>query len=143
LETRLPILFSEGVVKGRIDLQKFVALSATNPARLFGLHPKKGTIAVGADADIAIWNPERKVTIRNAALHHQVDYTVYEGVEVTGWPEITLSRGKVICREGEIIANPGHGRFLPRSPYDYIAPLGRLLTGFDPVARVVVPSERR
>ncbi len=93
LETRLPILFSEGVVKGRIDLQTFVALSATNPARLFGLHPRKGTIAIGADADIAIWDPERKVRIRNADLHHQVDYTVYEDVEVTGWP-VRIERPK-------------------------------------------------
>jgi len=107
LETRLPILFSEGVVKGRIDLQTFVALSATNPARLFGLHPRKGTIAIGADADIAIWDPERKVRIRNADLHHQVDYTVYEDVEVTGWPEITLSRGEVVCWNGEIVGKPG------------------------------------
>jgi dihydropyrimidinase len=139
LETRLPILFSEGVVKGRIDLQKFVALSATNPARLFGL-PKKGTIAVGADADVAIWNPARKVTIRNADLHHQVDYTVYEGLEITGWPEITLSRGNVICRDGKITAKPGHGRFQPRHPYDYIAPLGRFVTAFDPVSRTPLSS---
>lgn len=134
LETRLPILFSEGVVKGRIDLQTFVALSATNPARLFGLHPRKGTIAIGADADIAIWDPERKVRIRNADLHHQVDYTVYEDVEVTGWPEITLSRGEVVCWNGEIVGKPGFGRFLARDPYSQIEPLGRFVTPFDPVS---------
>lgn len=134
LETRLPILFSEGVVKGRIDLQTFVALSATNPARLFGLHPRKGTIAIGADADIAIWDPERKVRIRNADLHHQVDYTVYEDVEVTGWPEITLSRGEVVCWNGEIVGKPGFGRFLARGPYGKIEPLGRFVTPFDPVS---------
>lgn len=138
LETRLPILFSEGVSKGRIDLQTFVALSATNPARLFGLHPRKGTIAVGADADIAIWDPERKVTIRNAVLHHNVDYTTYEGLEVTGWPEITLSRGEVICWNGEIIASPGRGRFLHRDPYDMIAPNGRFVTPFDPVSGRII-----
>lgn len=138
LETRLPILFSEGVVRGRIDLRTFVALSATNPARLFGLSPRKGTIAVGADADVAVWNPERKVTIRNADLHHQVDYTVYEGVEVTGWPELTLSRGKVVCRNGSIEGREGHGRFLARAPYDHIAPAGRFVTGFDPVSGIPV-----
>lgn len=138
LETRLPILFSEGVSKGRIDLQTFVALSATNPARLFGLHPRKGTIAVGADADIAIWNPERKVTIRNANLHHNVDYTTYESLQVKGWPEITLSRGEVVCWNGEIIASPGRGRFLSRAPYDMIAPNGRFVTPFDPVSGQIV-----
>lgn len=138
LETRLPILFSEGVVRGRIDLRTFVALSATNPARLFGLSPRKGTIAVGADADVAVWNPERKVTIRNADLHHQVDYTVYEGVEVTGWPELTLSRGKVVCRNGSIEGREGHGRFLARAPYDHIAPAGRFVTGSDPVSGIPV-----
>ncbi|MDW6023182.1 dihydropyrimidinase [Mesorhizobium sp. BAC0120] len=134
LETRLPILFSEGVSSGRIDLPNFVALSATNPARLFGLHPRKGAIAVGADADIAIWNPDRKVKIRNANLHHQVDYTVYEDVEVTGWPEITLSRGEIVCWEGEIVGHPGRGRFVPRAPYEHIAPTGRFVTPFDPVS---------
>lgn len=133
LETRLPILFSEGVVKGRIDLQRFVALTATNPARLFGLHPRKGTIAVGADADIAIWDPARTVTIRNADLHHQVDYTPYEGVEVTGWPETTLSRGEVVWQGARIVGRPGHGRFMPRPEYDEIKPNGRFPTPFDPL----------
>jgi dihydropyrimidinase len=133
LATRLPILFSEGVVKGRIDLNTFVALTATNPAKLFGLHPKKGTIAVGADADIAIWDPERKGTIRNDMLHHDVDYTVYEGVEVTGWPAMTLSRGEVVYDDGAVVGKPGHGRFLARGPYDAIKPRGKHVTPFDPV----------
>lgn len=140
LETRLPLLFSEGVSKGRIELQTFVALSATNPARLFGLHPRKGSIAVGADADIAIWDPARKVTIRNDLLHHQVDYTVYEGIEVTGWPETVLSRGEVVCDGGEVTGKPGHGQFLPRAPYDEIRPLGRFVTPFDPVTGAVAPA---
>jgi dihydropyrimidinase len=138
LATRLPILFSEGVKKGRIDLQTFVALTSTNPARLFGIHPQKGTIAVGADADVAIWNPDRKVTIRNDILHHQVDYTVYEGLEVTGWPEITLSRGEVVCENGEIKGRAGHGQFLARGPYEEIKPLGRFVTPFDPVSGTIV-----
>lgn len=113
VETRLALLFSEGVGQGRISLNQFVALTATNPARLYGLYPRKGTIAVGADADIAIWNPEREVTIRNTLLHHNVDYTPYEGRTVTGWPEFVLSRGEVIVRHGELTARRGRGEFLP------------------------------
>jgi dihydropyrimidinase len=112
LETRLPILFSEGVQKGRIELTRFVALTAANPARMYGLYPKKGTIAVGADADIAIWDESREVTIANADLHHNVDYTPYEGMQVKGWPVLTLSRGEVVCEEGKPVGRPGRGQFL-------------------------------
>jgi len=113
IETRLPILFSEGVVKGRIDLPRFVALTATNPAKMYGLHPRKGSLAVGADADVVIWDPERRVTIRNEALHHDVDYTPYEGLEITGWPETVLSRGEVVVDRGRFAATAGRGQFLP------------------------------
>jgi dihydropyrimidinase len=112
LETRLPLLFSEGVVKGRIDLPRFVALTATNNAKLYGLHPRKGTIAIGADADIAIWDPEKRVTIRNDDLHHNVDYTPYEGLEIQGWPETVMSRGEIIVEGGALKGRPGRGRFL-------------------------------
>ncbi|MDD9746154.1 MULTISPECIES: dihydropyrimidinase [Marinovum] len=112
VETRLPLLFSEGVGKGRISLNQFVALTATNPARLYGLYPRKGTIAVGADADIAIWDAEREVTIRNELLHHNVDYTPYEGRTITGWPEIVLSRGKTVVRGERLYAESGRGQFL-------------------------------
>jgi dihydropyrimidinase len=114
LETRSALLFSEGVMTGRLDLNRFVALNSTNAARLYGLHPQKGTIAVGADADIAIWDPERKVTITNDMLHHNVDYTPYEGRTLTGWPVTVLSRGQVICHEGELLGKPGQGQFLKR-----------------------------
>ena len=113
VETRLPILFSEGVKKGRISLQRFVELSATNPAKMYGLYPRKGTLAIGADADIVIFDPERKVTITNSLLHHNVDYTPYEGLDVIGWPETVLSRGAVLVEKGEFIAPQGHGQFLP------------------------------
>ena len=113
IETRLPLLFSEGVGKGRITLNQFVALGATNAAKIYGLHPRKGTIAVGADADIAIWDTEREVTIRNEMLHHNTDYTVYEGMTVRGWPAMTLSRGEAVWRDGEMRGKPGRGRFLP------------------------------
>jgi dihydropyrimidinase len=112
LETRMPILFSEGVVKGRIDLSRFVALTSSNNAKLYGLHPRKGTIAVGADADIALWDPEKRVTIRNEDLHHNVDYTPYEGMKIQGWPMTVMSRGVVVVEDGELKASPGHGRFL-------------------------------
>ncbi|MGY3437401.1 MULTISPECIES: dihydropyrimidinase [unclassified Marinovum] len=112
VETRLPLLFSEGVGQGRISLNQFVALTATNPARLYGLYPRKGTIAVGADADITIWDPAREVTITNADLHHNVDYTPYEGRRVTGWPEIVLSRGETVVRDGVLTAPKGRGQFL-------------------------------
>jgi dihydropyrimidinase len=112
LETRLPILFSEGVVKGRIDLPRFVALTATNNAKLYGLHPRKGTIAVGADADLAIWDLEKRVTITNDILHHNVDYTPFEGLEVQGWPETMISRGDIIIESNELKTQPGRGQFL-------------------------------
>ena len=100
VETRLPILFSEGVGKGRISLNDFVALTATNHAKTYGLYPKKGTIAVGSDADIAIWDPQRKCTIAQKDLHHGSDYTPYEGIEITGWPVATMVRGKFVVRDG-------------------------------------------
>lgn len=104
IETRLPILFSEGVVKGRIDLPRFVALTATNHAKAYGMYPRKGTIAIGADADIAIWNPDIRRTIRHADLHDAADYTPYEGLEVTGWPETVLLRGTPVVEAGQLVA---------------------------------------
>ncbi|MFQ5783254.1 MAG: dihydropyrimidinase [Alphaproteobacteria bacterium] len=116
IEARLPLLFSEGVGKGRIDLNAFVALSATNAAKIYGLYPRKGTIAVGSDADIAIWDPARRVTIGHEMLHDNLDYTPYEGRTVTGWPTITIARGEVVWRDGEVLGAPGRGRFLRCDP---------------------------
>jgi dihydropyrimidinase len=138
LETRMPIVFSKGVVEGRIDLQQFVAITSTNAAKLFGLHPKKGTIAVGADADIVIWDAERKVTITQDILHHDVDYTPYEGMDVVGWPAVTLSRGKVVWNEGEVTCEPGWGKFIARDPYDYIKPRGVFPVPFNPASGEVL-----
>ncbi|MDF1720554.1 MAG: dihydropyrimidinase [Minwuia sp.] len=112
LETRLPLLFN-GIAEGRIDLATFVRVTATRPAQIYGLSPRKGSIAIGSDADIAIWDPHRKVTIANANLHHAVDYTPYEGIEVTGWPVTTLVRGQVVSHDGETLQSPGYGTFLP------------------------------
>jgi dihydropyrimidinase len=94
-------------------LQQFVALTSANPAKMYGLYPRKGTIAVGSDADLVIWNHKKKVVIRNADLHHNVDYTPYEGMEITGWPETTFVRGQLVQHAGVMKAAPGSGQFLP------------------------------
>jgi dihydropyrimidinase len=114
VETRLPILFSEGVKKGRIDLNTFVALTATNHAKLYGLYPAKGTIAVGSDADIAIWDPDRRTTLSQSNQHGGADYTPYEGLQVTGWPVTTMVRGRVIVRDGRLQGGLSHGKHIPR-----------------------------
>ena len=131
LAARLAIIFSEGVSKGRIDVNRFVALTATDPAKLFGLYPAKGSIAIGGDADLVLWDPTKKVTLTNALMQHAIDYTPYEGLEVTGWPVATVARGRVVMRDGVVQAEPGTGRFLARGPYDLIRPRGVLPDGFD------------
>jgi len=114
VETRLPILFSEGVMKGRISLQRFAALTATNHARLYGLFPRKGSIAVGGDADLTLWDPAAHRTIRQAELHHGADYTPWEGFEVTGWPVATFLRGTLVMRDGDVVSAAPRGAFLAR-----------------------------
>jgi dihydropyrimidinase len=111
---RLPILFSEGVAKGRIDLNRFVALTSTNHAKTYGLYPRKGTIAIGSDADIVIWDPERTLAITHDLLNDGSDYTPYEGLQVTGWPVLTMVRGRTVMREGELVGTKGHGEYLTR-----------------------------
>ena len=131
LAARLPILFSEGVAKGRIDVNRFVALTATNPAKLFGLYPRKGSIGPGFDADLVLWDPAKQVTLTNAVMQHAIDYTPYEGLAVTGWPVATVRRGMVVMRDGRVEAEPGSGQFLARGPYDLIRPRGVVPYGFD------------
>ncbi|MBV6274088.1 dihydropyrimidinase [Alcaligenaceae bacterium CGII-47] len=113
LETRLPLLFSGGVVGGRINIHQFVALTSTQPAKLYGLYPRKGSIMVGADADLVLWDPAREVTIRNERLHHNVDYTPYEGTTVRGWPMMTFSRGRLISKDFGFVGTEGAGEFMP------------------------------
>ncbi len=120
IETRLPILFSEGVMKKRIDLPHFVRITATNHAKAYGLYPRKGSIAIGADADIAIWDPTITRTIRHADLHDNNDYTPYEGIAVTGWPVTTMVRGTVIVRDGVLAAQKGVGSFLKRGKSAFV-----------------------
>lgn len=111
IETRMPLLYSEGVLGGRISLEKFVELTATGPAKAYGLHPRKGSIAIGADADLVVWD-ERETTLTNAMLHHAVDYTPYEGMKLKAWPGMTLSRGEVVWDGKNFTAAKGRGRFL-------------------------------
>jgi dihydropyrimidinase len=125
IEIRLPLLFSEGVQKGRITLQQFVALTATNHARLYGLYPRKGTIAVGSDADFAIWDADKDITVHWKDLHDNVGYTPYEGREIKGWPITVVSRGRVIVEDGKLHAARGSGKFLPCASPDSSKPLGR------------------
>src|SRR5207253_5132970 len=124
IELRLPLLFSEGVGQGRLDLNAFVALTATNHAKLYGLYPKKGTIAVGSDADIAIWDPERETTVTAGILHDNVGYTPYEGRRLRGWPVTVLSRGRIVVENGTLAAARGSGTFLPCALSEAARPLG-------------------
>lgn len=132
LELRLPLLFSEGVKKGRITLNEFVALTATNAAKLYGLFPRKGTIAVGADADFAIWDPNRELTVTYDMLHDAVGYTPYEGRTITGWPEVVVSRGRIVVENGSLHAEKGSGVFLECEKPDSARPLERLEPEIDP-----------
>ncbi len=132
IELRLPLLFSEGVGKGRIDIHRFVALTATNPAKIYGLHPRKGTIAVGTDADVAIWDPDRETTVRWENLHDDVGYTPYEGLRIKGWPVTVLNRGRTVVEDGELQVERGSGQFLPRALSEAARPLGRLAPETDP-----------
>ena len=124
IELRLPLLFSEGVGRGRLDLNTFVALTATNHAKVYGLYPKKGTIAVGSDADIAVWDPERETEITAGMLHDNVGYTPYEGRRLRGWPMTVLSRGRFVIKDGELVARRGSGQFLPCGLSEAAKPLG-------------------
>jgi dihydropyrimidinase len=114
LETRLPLLFEYGVKAGRISLPQFVALTAAVPARTYGLHPRKGGLMPGADADIVLWDPDLPTRIRHDMLHDACDYTPYEGLDVSAWPVVTLSRGEKVWDRGWTSAAYGRGREIPR-----------------------------
>jgi dihydropyrimidinase len=106
-----------GVRTGRISLNRMVELLSTNPAKLFGLYPRKGTIAVGSDADIVVFDPDKRHTISASTHHSKSDYSLYEGTEVTGAPEIVLLRGNVLVENDQLVAEPGIGRFVPRAKF--------------------------
>jgi dihydropyrimidinase len=115
IETRVPLVYHFGVNQGRLSLNQFVNVTSAAAARLFGLYPRKGTIAPGADADLVLFDPDREVTISAETLHQNCDYTPYEGMRVKGWPQAVLSRGEVIVRDGEFLGSKGRGRYLRRA----------------------------
>jgi len=115
LQDQMPLLYSEGVRKGRISLERMVAVTATNPAKLFGLYPRKGVIAVGANADVAIWDPELTRTRRDEDILSNGRFSIFSGWEITGWPVVTIRRGQVVYENGKIVAAPGSGRLAPRT----------------------------
>jgi len=117
LEDRMPVLWTRGVGAGRLTMNEFVAVTSTNIARILNLYPRKGAIAVGADADIVVWDPKATKTISAATQHSAIDYNVFEGIAVEGLPRTTLSRGEVACHDGKVSAEPGRGRFVPRQPF--------------------------
>jgi dihydropyrimidinase len=117
LENRLQMIHEFGVRASRISLNRMVELLSTNPAKLFGLYPRKGTIAVGSDADIVVFDPEKTVTISASTHHSKSDYNLFEGTEVTGVPEVVLLRGQVLVEDGELVASPGVGQFVRRAKF--------------------------
>jgi dihydropyrimidinase len=117
VEHRMSLIYSGGVAGGRFSVNRFVELTSTTPAKLFGLYPRKGTIAVGSDADLVIFDPNRKHTISATNHHMHVDYSMFEGIQVTGMPSIVLSRGRVVVENNKFLGRAGAGEFVKRSTY--------------------------
>jgi dihydropyrimidinase len=114
LDTMLPLLYTEGVMTGRLSPERFVALTSTNAARLFGMYPRKGTIAVGSDADIVIWETRERRVVRDADLFSRAAHSVYAGRELRAWPQATLRRGELVFENGKVLGQPGSGRAIGR-----------------------------
>ncbi|MEZ5853432.1 MAG: dihydropyrimidinase [Hyphomicrobiaceae bacterium] len=131
LELRLPLLFDAMVSKGRYSVNRFVEWTSTAPARMYGLSPRKGSICVGADADICIWDPKRRTTITDATTHDNTGYTPYAGRTLEGWPTTVVRRGEIIADDGKLKASAGSGQFLPRQAGEAAVPTGRLSPEFD------------
>ncbi|MCP3990983.1 MAG: amidohydrolase family protein [Actinomycetia bacterium] len=122
LEVLMPVLWSEGVAKGRLSVARFVEVTSTRAARLFGLYPRKGTISPGADADLVVWDPTATRVVDGATMYSNAGFTLYDGWEVTGWPELTISRGEIVARLAPdstpvVEADPGRGRLAPRKRF--------------------------
>ena len=132
IEMRLPLLFSEGFVKGRITLNHFVALAATNVSKIYGLDHCKGSITEGRDADIAIWDPDVTRVVKAEDMHDNMEYTPYEGMEISGWPTTVIQRGEVIVEGNELKAIRGAGEFVPRKTAEITGMPGRLAPELDP-----------
>jgi dihydropyrimidinase len=114
IETRIPLMFSEGVMQYKISLNRFVEINCTNPAKVMGLYPQKGVLKEGSDADIVIIDPDKEVVLTNDLLHQNIDYTPYDGFKLEGYPVLTMSRGKVIVKDNEFIGEKGSGKFIKR-----------------------------
>jgi len=128
IETQTRLLFSEGVHKNRISAERFVEVMSTNPARLQGLYPRKGTVAQGSDADLLVLDPSRSATIRYPELHHRCGYDPTDGLSYVGWPVMTIARGEIVARDAQPVAQPGRGQVLRRARFDpAVAPRARLL----------------
>ncbi len=132
IELRMPLLFDAMVSRGGMDLCRFVELAATAPARIYNLHPRKGAIAVGSDADLLLWDADREVRIEQGPRYDRAGYTPYAGRTVRGWPVLVIRRGVVIVEEDRLLAQPGSGRFLPRDGGEAAKPTGRLAPELDP-----------
>jgi dihydropyrimidinase len=132
IEARLPLLFDAMVSKGLLGPEKFVELTAAAPARIYNLYPRKGCIAIGADADIVVWDPDKRVTIEDTMMHDRTGFTPFVGRTVQGWPEIVLRRGMTIVRDGALKAQTGSGQFLPRSGGVSGRPARRIAIEMDP-----------
>ena len=117
VEHRMSLIYSGGVAGGRFSVNRFVEMVSTTPAKLFGLYPRKGTIAVGSDADLVIFDPNRKHTISVKTHHMRVDYSMFEGIQVTGMPDAVLSRGRVVVEGDKFLGRAGAGDFLKRALY--------------------------
>ncbi|MBT5073044.1 MAG: dihydropyrimidinase [Kordiimonadaceae bacterium] len=132
IEIRMPLLFSAGVTQGRMDIHRFVEVTATNAAKTYGLYPKKGTIAVGSDADLGLWDPEKQVEIKADDLHDNMDYSPYEGMIATGWPITVISRGRIVVEENELKVERGSGQYLKRERPEAAKPLEKLVKEMNP-----------
>jgi dihydropyrimidinase len=120
LETQLPMLFSAGVRTGKLSLERFVSVTSTNPAKLFGLYPRKGTLVVGSDADLVIWDEDQTRIVDGSSMKSRCNYSPYDGQTVTGWPKCTISRGEVIFEDGTVLGLPGRGRLAARGAHQKI-----------------------
>jgi dihydropyrimidinase len=117
VEHRMSLIYSGGVAAGRFSVNRFVETVSTTPAKIFGLYPRKGTIAVGSDADIVVFDPKRKHTISAKTHHMRVDYSMFEGITVTGMPDVVISRGRILVEGEQFHGKPGTGNFLKRATF--------------------------
>jgi len=143
LEDRMPMLWTYGVTTGRITMNEFVAVTSTNAAKIFGMYPKKGAVAVGSDADLVVWDPAKEKVIAAGTQQSAIDYNVFEGKRVKGLPRFTLTRGQVAVHDGEIRCEEGHGDFVAREPNGAVnraLSTWKELTAPRPVVRSGIPA---